>query len=287
MRIPRYWARQDYTGVGRNGKSQTISAWGWSVLSQTDAQAHAVARAKSALDKLAAGDHPSDYDYLERPLREEIVENISVGDEEIALITRNRYGALVLNCADVCFVDVDFPPVRGRGLVDGFLLAFSAARRRARMQAGEQSTLEKVRAWARNHPGRSFRLYRTAAGLRLLFTDRLYDPTAGETGTLLAELESDELYRRLTLKQESFRARLTAKPWRCGCSQPPNRYPRETPKTQEMFAQWLATYEAQAGGRAVCRLVEAIGEPARHEGIRTVVEVHDQYTCTQEAGELV
>ncbi|MBN1763767.1 MAG: hypothetical protein JW860_00790 [Sedimentisphaerales bacterium] len=54
---------------------------------------------------MSAGHQPDSYDYLEHPLREEIIESFVQGKEEIAVITRNRYGSLILNSASVCFIE--------------------------------------------------------------------------------------------------------------------------------------------------------------------------------------
>ena len=217
MRIPRYWARGNHAGVDRRGQETAFWAWGWSFNSLTQAKEEAKARAKRIFDALTSGRSPDSYDYLEYPLREEIVDSIGPDGEEAAIVTRNRYGALVLNCRAICFADVDLPEVKSTGLLEALILLFSARRRREKARAIEQAGIERIRAWSECHPENSFRLYRTAAGLRLLFTDRDYDPVSEEASNLLRELGSDALYMKLTLRQECFRARLTPKPWRCGC----------------------------------------------------------------------
>ena len=215
MRIPKHWTKGSYTGRDDDGAESTFSAWGWSLDSLAAAQEDAVARAKRIFDYLVHGQQLDAYEYADRPMREEIVQTLRDGDRDIAVITRNGYGALVLNTASVLFVDVDYPRIQATGLWDALLLALSRSRREWRLAAARELTLESVRRWAQDHPERAFRLYRTRAGLRLLFVDGLYQPKSDETKRLLTELGSDPLYRRLTLRQECFRARLTPKPWRC------------------------------------------------------------------------
>ncbi len=52
-------------------------------------------------------------DMAQRPLREEILQTFegSVAGEPAAMLTRNGYGAQVLNTATQLFLDVDLPPV--------------------------------------------------------------------------------------------------------------------------------------------------------------------------------
>ena len=286
MRIPSHWSRQDYTGPDHKGKEKTYSAWGWSFESLSKAKDEAVARAQRVFEAVTGGGQPDSYDYLENPLREEIVESVQQDGQEVAAITRNRYGALVLNTASVCFVDVDFPEFESQGLLDSIALMFSPSKKRARLKARRQRTIDRLKGWFEGNPGRSFRLYETAAGARLLFTDRLYDPASADVAGLFGELGSDKLYRRLTVKQECFRARLTPKPWRCGCKRPPNRYPWETSKAEEKYRAWQRDYESESEGYGICRLVEVLGDACGDETISGIVSLHDEYTCFDGEAEL-
>ena len=279
MRIPRYWARGYCSGVDRQGKEQTFQACGWSSDSFAAAEAVAAARAKRSCDALRSERELGAYEYLEQPLREEVVESIGPLGEETAIVTRNRYGALVLNSRSVCFVDVDFPKAKPTGVLDALLLLFSAPRRRDRTRAVQRATVQGVRDWFAGHADRSSRVYQTAAGLRVLFTDRCYDPVSGDASALFEELGSDVLYRKLTLKQECFRARLTPKPWRCGCPRPPNRYPWHTADDERQYRGWQRDYEAQSKGYATCRLLATLGACSPEAPIAGIVELHDRYTC--------
>lgn len=281
MQIPTHWAKGSYKGRDREGNELTFRAWGWSGDSLEAARQHGDARAKQASERLRSGQRADSYDYLDCPLREQIVRPVCCGDQQVAVITRNRYGALVLNAAAVCFVDVDFPPPRARGLLDAVTLLFSAARRHARAEAGQQETIQAVRRWSGANPHHSFRLYRTAAGLRLLFTDGLYDPVSPTVRDLLAGLGSDPLYRRLTTKQQCFRARLTPKPWRCGCEKPPHQFPLETLAAEAAYRLWQQQYEEKAKPFATCRLLESLGPShAWADAIAIVVAAHDDLACS-------
>ncbi len=279
MRIPQYWAKENYTGVNRKGRELSFWAWGWSFNSLTGAKEEAKVRAKRILDAIANGGNPDSYDYLENPLREEIMDSVGPSGKEMAIVTRNRYGSLVLNCQSICFVDVDFPKVQTNGMLDTLLLLFSPKRRLEKTRIVQQDCIGNIKAWSQDHPKRSFRLYQTAAGLRLLFTDKSYDPVSDEVSNLLGDLGSDPLYRKLTLKQECFRARLTPKPWRCGCNRPPNRYPWETPDAEHKYRRWQHKYEAKSKGYATCSFLETFGDPLQDESFSEIVSLHDQFTC--------
>jgi len=276
MRIPRYWAKETYSSTDREGKKHAFRGLGWSFESLAAAKKSASESARRIFARLTSGKRPDSYEYLERPLREELIDSVTHDGDEIAVITRNRYGALVLNAAFVCFADVDFPAVQSHGLMDAILLAFSTKRRSQRLQAGRAATWRQVKDWATRHPEHSFRIYRTFAGLRLLFTDRLYQPTSPDVADLLRGLGSDELYRKLTEKQECFRARLTPKPWRCGCRRPPNRYPWIEDKEEEAYREWEREYEQKASRHVACRLIETVGEDASEPRVKMIVEVHDR-----------
>ncbi len=280
MRIPTHWAKGTYSGEDAKGRPRRFNAWGWSFDSVSLASADAAVRARRIFEHFVSGTKPNTYDYLEHPLREEIVQSFGEGEAKTAIMTRNRYGSLVLNSVAVCFVDVDFPPARSSGFWDAIVSLFSPTKRQARTEATQQQTLERVRQWHERNSQRSFRLYQTAAGLRMLMTDRLYDPKSAEVEILFNDLGCDSLYRKLTQKQECFRARLTPKHWRCGIERPPNRYPWDTPEDERAYRQWQRRYETKARERATCRLIEAFGPASTDQTIADMVRFHDQYACS-------
>jgi hypothetical protein len=105
MRIARYWTKGSYTGQDLHGKESTFSAWGWSLDSMAAAKDNAVARAKRVFEYLVNGVRLDTYEYGDVPMREEIVQTVQNGGKDIAAITRNGYGALVINTASVLFAD--------------------------------------------------------------------------------------------------------------------------------------------------------------------------------------
>jgi hypothetical protein len=283
MKIPRYWAKSHYNGTSKDGKVLAFDMWGWSAENQQEAEALAQQRARQAFDravKAFAEDKFREYDYLATPLREEIVEALILEEREIAVVTRNRYGSLVLNAASACFIDIDFPSkATGQGLFGNLLAVFSSARREQQQKETQQATIQKVSDWLRQHPECPGRLYRTAAGLRLLLTGRHYDPQAAETTALLKELGSDPLYRRLTEKQGSFRARLTPKHWRCNCPPPPTAHPWPDPHGEAARDEWVRQYTEASRGFRTCDLLGTFGRDAVDSEIRMIVDLHDRHAC--------
>lgn len=163
-------------------------------------------------------------------------------------LTINRYGAVCLNAVEVFFGDIDtsidprspHKPVQDLAQV-GPLLA------------------QVVEDW-----GVCFRVYRTAAGVRLLELSRVWNPRSEDSQALLHDLRCDQAYIALTRRQNCFRARLTPKPWRC-----------EVPEIETMEA--AEAYAAERRYR-VAALVGVVGRRpgAVPEGVREVVELHDR-----------
>ena len=117
MKIPPYWSKARYTGDGPGRRGDGVVACGWSYSSLHDAATQAALRAKRVFDLVTHGQKPGTYEYSDRPVKEEIIREIPGEDTPAALITRNRYGALVLNTATVLFADVDYPAVRPGGFL--------------------------------------------------------------------------------------------------------------------------------------------------------------------------
>lgn len=280
MKIAPFWAKESYSGKDKKGKNQCFVATGWSFHSFEHAKSNALDRARKIFEIIVGGNKPNTYeDYLDQPLREEIVENISENAKQIGVITRNRYGALVLNSANVLFADVDFPVARPVGIIQAIAWLFAPSKLKQKQKTLENQTVDRVKEWAQINPSRSFRLYRTCVGLRLLFTDRLYNPVSEETSILLNELQSDLLYKKLTVRQECFRARLTPKPWRCGCKRPPVNYPWLNSGEEHKYRQWEQSYGRAVLNYNTCNFIEQLGSPVSDPEIRKTIDIHDRWTC--------
>jgi len=267
MRFPAFWA------LGRHGPA---SAWGWSDASLAEARELGDRRAKSLSDLLRRGDRPprrGEY-YPDRPLREPVLRELADADGAVgAVVSRNAYGAEILNAADALFVDVDLPPPRRPGLLARLLGAKAPAP--GSPSPAEEAVLAQARAWARSHPGWGWRAYRTAAGLRLLATHAPFDPADPLVAAAFEALGADPLYRRLCSAQRCFRARLTPKPWRVGIRDEPPRWPWAGPGEERAFIAWDRAYRVAAGRHAACELAAVIGSTEVHPALRDLLALHD------------
>ena len=276
MRVPTAWAKASAAAAGREGRKLALSVWG-SGETEQEAERDAAQRLERVRARLRRGERlPDRYAYGERALREEVVERMFDAEtgELYAAVTRNRYGALVLNAARLLFLDIDLPP------------AGIAARLRWLLSAGRadpaRPVLDGLRQTLRGYGRASFRLYRTAGGFRAIALDREFDPAARDTQELMQRTGTDPAYMQLCRAQKSFRARLTPKPWRAECPLPPGAFPREGDRLQQRFASWLRRYEAARAHYRTCRYLETIGNGRPSARNARLVELHDRTTGIDE-----
>lgn len=272
MLIPRHWVRATAERADpASAQIHRTTAYGYSDVSAAEAQRDALARAGRVLDWLVSDGAlkaPDAYGYGdERPLREQIVREFVHGGAPAAIVTRNAYGALVLNAAHVMFIDVDEAAPTALGGFVGRL--FGRARR---------DPLATLKAALAETPGVGARIYRTAAGWRALVTSQLVEPRADATDELMVRCGADPRYRALCRVQQCFRARLTPKPWRCGVEAPTLRYPFADAGAEAKFAAWLQGYERASGAYAVCEFVEALGAASFDPVAAAVLREHDAAT---------
>ena len=240
-------------------------------------------------------------------------------------VTRNRYGAEVLNSEDTCFVDVDevfrresaFEWIRRwspavlvfavltalfalgahravlkdptaafalypSAVIVGIVCAVPAIvmarlRRPTATDDAEATLLAKIRVLAESPAWRGLaaRVYRTAAGFRILAQADGLAPGNARFRALARALHADLLYVDLCRKQGCWRARLTPKPRRAGVKRPPSgtRFPR-APEAEAPFAAWVSDYAAASDAYAVCRPVATVGRFVETD----VVRLHDDRT---------
>lgn len=254
------------------GRAADVTALGWSDRSLAEARERAEETLRRLVARVRAGEpFPERYAYASRPLREEIIERRGpAGGQPRAIITRNSYGSLVLNTAEVMFVDVDDPPRRVT------LLGFLARLGRPRPAPALPPQLT---AFMSTHPRWRIRVYRTRSGWRYLVTHDLFDPASEPTREALVSLGCDPQYVQLTRVQECFRARLTPKPWRCGAARAPGAFPRESPM-RERFEKWLTRYDTLSRRYATCEFVTELGSGSPALEASRIAELHDDRTRT-------
>jgi hypothetical protein len=267
MKFPRHWALAQ-VGAGL--------AWGWSDTSQAEAQAEAQRRAAGLDARLRGSARPpsSDGYYPDRPMREEVLHELAHDDQGLsAAVTRNASGAEVLNAAQMLFVDVDLPPPAAPSLLARLLGAPSLAP--GAPSPAEAAVVARAVTWTQTHPGWGWRIYRTAAGLRLLATHALFYPDDEVVQEVFRALGADPLYCRLCLSQDCFRARLTPKPWRIGLREAPPRWPWADAAAAAQFTAWSKAYRDASARYATCALVQTAGSTEVLPELRPLVEWHD------------
>jgi hypothetical protein len=190
---------------------------------------------------------------------EELIECASTHRVFDAIVTRNYYGSLVLNARRALFIDVD---VETSNAAD----------------SSWSDTFDDLCTVLRSERSEGFRIYRTAAGFRVLATAQEFVPGSERSKQLMGSVGADSNFVDLCGRQNNFRARLTPKPWRCGLPRPQFVYPRITPDRERSFATWLANYEHRSRDWATCQFLTHIGCTQVHHGVAPIIEVHDRET---------
>jgi hypothetical protein len=269
MNFPKFWAK---------GTHQQFTCWRWSDSSLAEAASLAQEAARRLAERFAAGDElRHGYGYPDRPVREPVLREIKApGGEVAAVITRNAYGALVLNTARIMFVDVDLPEPKSP--LGGWLKKLFGKPKPLAAPITHDSVQAQAEAWSQSHPGWGWRVYRTKAGLRLLATHALFEPESASTEQVFDALGADPLYRRLCRTQQCFRARLTPKPWRCGFKNPPGRWPWPDAKAEARYKDWEARYQKACRNYATCELAAAPGSQQVDPTVQLIIKIHDEMT---------
>jgi hypothetical protein len=270
VNIPRHWASAETTAETPERRSLPLRCFGWDAGSMVEARRKAEAALARVVARVRAGEpFPDRYAYTDRPIREEILDELRDASGSVqAIVTRNGYGAAILNTARVMFVDIDDPEP-----------SLASVLKRLFSRGGGAATSElppAVTAFASANPSWSMRVYRTHSGWRLLVTHGEFDPTGKESDAALKALGADPAFVSLCRRQECFRARLTAKPWRCGIARPDRIYPRETEALETRHRQWLKGYEAASAKHATCHLIAELGTKRTCEAAAPIVEWHDR-----------
>jgi hypothetical protein len=271
MKAYRFWRVLEAVCGRPDEAPYRLRAWGGSNRNEADAEGAAQMRLAWMKERILftkAKPRPAaEYEYGSGVIREEWLQLLAGSeDEPSAVITRNRYGAPVLNTRELAIIDIDLPKPAGRGLAFWKKPPDPEAEARA-----------KLRNWHQRNARTSLRVYRTPQGFRLLRIDAAVDAESPEAESLLRELGNDPLYAALCKRQQCFRARLGPKPFRAQLPLPPGSFPRAGVQEAE-FAIWLARYELASAQYAACRYLETLGEDRIAPPLTRLVAVHDEYS---------
>ena len=201
----------------------------------------------------------------EVPICEELVQSI----DRHNLITRNRYGALVLNSEDHAFFDIDLDaPLPSEGFKKTFLQFLGLAPKPSREERLKELICQCIRTY---FPYTSFRLYRTANGFRLL-TPARDEANSSRMQEMMQIFRCDPLYMTLCARQNCFRARLTPKPRRMKMKTAQKfTYPPKVDSAAEK-EMWLKEYACRSENHKTCTLVAVFGA----EFDSPTVKLHDE-----------
>jgi len=311
MRIPRYWTRVTVpcprellelnSRVLRNrfGNGEFLKVRGWSDVSQEEARKNAEERALRVFQALQHDKGGTDsYAYGDRPLAEAQVAatELSVSPDE-AIVTRNRYGALILNTARLFIADIDnhiaghsskgSPQGKSRSNPTHYRQPsvekssrwspwnlFGGGKIKAGMPESHEMIKNRVESVARTH-GFSYRVYQTAGGYRVLITSALFHPKDAQTREIFNELGADEKYIRLTTLQDCFRARLTPKPWRMNMAMPRVGFPFLTDQEQRSIADWIERYSQACKRYTTANLIMVSTKCGELQQLQPIIQYHD------------
>ncbi|MEO9953169.1 hypothetical protein [Nonlabens sp.] len=259
MRIFKYWATASKV-LHIDGFTQESSVYGGSDISMDHAREDAEQRMDKAATKIQEKINRIYYNdpNYEVDIMEEIIEKIDSNN----IITRNRYGALVLNSTDTMFIDVDsyklsFMKIffrRGKTNKDFMLAAIE--------KAAAKSIYNQL----------GFRIYETYKGYRVLVSGFNHPVRSSETKFILKDFNGDRLYNYMCDKQNCYRARLTPKPNRVEQKLPRIIFPDRNNEQQDIHDRWLEEYRYKSQRFSTCNLVKEIGFVSSTR----VIEVHDR-----------
>ena len=259
MKIYKFWTTEKQKII-IDGQPQEITCYGGSNISLEDARRVAQEKARK-IERKIAGEKYLFEDY-EAEIREELLQTV----DDHSVITRNRYGARVLNVERLMILDIDKPKSAGGGLAGLF--------KKKDTRPPKEQIFEMVKSLATTkYTDLAFRLYETYQGARVIVLGRDFDPRDSATNKMMDEFNCDPLYTLLCIKQGCYRARLTPKPSRMRFRGYKVKYPREGDDSE--FQRWVSEYESVSRNFSVCKF---IGQAGVDHSMPEVVRLHDDVT---------
>ncbi len=257
MRTFKYWAKTEGV-LAVDGVTTKAIFLGGSDISEQDAKRNAIKKFESVPRKINGAKR--EFEGYEVEIREEEIKRIS----DFSVITRNRYGAHVLNVENQMILDVDKPPT-------SFFDLFSKKTDDWKVnKLGE--AIEKLNNNL-NDRSLGFRLYKTCGSFRIIVTGKTILTQDKLAHHISKALNVDPLYWRLCKKQNCYRTRLTPKPYRIKCESIRIKLPDSLERKEEINS-WEMGYLKTSRNYSVCKYVRTIGK----NSIDNLVSLHDEYT---------
>lgn len=257
MKYNKFWVYQEGEAVLKTGK-QKIRCLGGSNISLEDAANEA--RKKILMVEERIHGRKEVFEEYTVEIKEELIQEIDTRN----IITRNYYGALILNSEKIMMMDIDHCPKTFWELF-GF-----KAKKTPKERIIER--LEKLLAGSYKHL--SMRVYETPKGIRCIVNNREFNADSQETEKILRDFHNDWLYVILCKKQNCFRARLTPKPYRCKVPKLKSRFPRSKPEDIAEYERWKTVYEEKIPKYSSCRFIKQINED--NGQFKEIIKIHDQ-----------
>jgi len=257
MKTYKYWAKFE-GNLTIDGTSVNAVFLGGSDISPEEAGKAAMCKHDLVQQKINGVKH--EFDDYEVEIREEQIKVIS----DAAVITRNRYGAHVMNVEKLMILDVDEPP---RSILDIFSKKTPDWKLVRIIDSMEKLHKEL------NLPVLGLRLYKTYKGFRVIVTGKDIAPNEKLAQVISRKLNTDDLYWTLCKKQHCYRARLTPKPYRIEYQPIKIRLPDSLERRDEIMS-WENGYLAAAKDYSVCRYIKTIGD----NNMDSLTSFHDEYT---------
>lgn len=264
MRLFRYWKTKEFS-ILIDGIVQKIVCKAGSNISYSDAEMLCEKKAEH-VQNIINGNESRKHEY-EKPVCEEIVQEIDPNN----IVTRNRYGALILNTTSLSIFDIDQHK-------KSFLEYFGFKK------DNKTAIIENLRALfaKRGQTNSNWRIYETCKGIRLIIVGEYFAPNSQEFKSFSQQINADSLYTWLCTQQHCCRARLTPKPYRMKIET--IKYQCPIPEGQkEHYRQWVANYQQQSEKFTVCRLIDTLGY---HITENAIVDFHDRICCNEQADTL-
>lgn len=256
MKIYKFWHKEVHEFQNKHNQLDKMTFYGGSNTSQEDAKKSALDKAQKYMEAFKKGDNPF-WSYTTE-IREEIIEEIDSKN----IVTRNHYGALVLNSADTIILDID-------QVKETFFESLMFWKKKSR----KETLMNQIRKACDLFPKYGFRIYETKNGYRVFVTGINVSPKDQLVQKMFEAFNCDKLYHTLCNKQECYRARLTPKPDYLHCRRKKVRFPRSQ-QEEIVTTKWIDYYTEKSKDKAVCQFVKNIGQVQ----ITDIIKYHDTKT---------
>lgn len=197
-----------------------------------------------------------------------------------ARITRAADGARMLNVDRVLIADV---PLAGGGPTGigarlGQLFWRGPLAPRGETTRSEAQALAQIGAALEARGDWSLRVYRSAAGVRVIATHALLAPDEAPAREFMTAIGVEPAVVEALAREREYRVPLSPPPQRLSVEAPPSAFPFANPDDGARYETWERRYETAALKSAFCHVLKRLGASTSVPEAATVVELHDRST---------